>query len=199
MISESSKIKSLVFSHSTFSHWWELLRHYTHHNPICLTKKRVSLTGVREFPVRTWAHFMGFVMRFWISNLSTFLEIKMQVTWSIIEFKFFVWIVFVIIYSSALYRSMWHHNASNKMMHLSPLVMSLWYAGNVANNTGQQQNLNGNCSKCPSKYFWRWFKKCHYFFVAHLVFEISVCFGYQLPSLLQAYEQQKVALFCIMT
>ena len=41
MISESSKIKSLVFSHSTFSHWWELLRHYTHHNHIRLTKKRV--------------------------------------------------------------------------------------------------------------------------------------------------------------
>ena len=37
------------------------------------------------------------------------------------------------------------------------------------------------------------------FFVAHLVFEISVCFGYQLPSLPQAYEQQKVALFCIVT
>jgi len=36
------------------------------------------------------------------------------------------------------------------------------------------------------------------FFAAHLVLEISVCFGYQLPSLLQAYEQQKVALFCIM-
>jgi len=37
------------------------------------------------------------------------------------------------------------------------------------------------------------------FFVAHLVSEISVCFGYQLPSLQQAYEQQKVALFCIVT
>ena len=42
------------------------------------------------------------------------------------------------------------------------------------------------------------FKNVIIFFVAHLVFEISVCFGYQLPSLLQAYEQQKVALFCIM-
>jgi len=38
-----------------------------------------------------------------------------------------------------------------------------------------------------------------FFFVAHLVFEISVCFGYQLPSLPQAYEQQKVAMFCIVT
>jgi len=37
------------------------------------------------------------------------------------------------------------------------------------------------------------------FFVAHLVFEVSLCFGYDLPSLPQAYEQQKVALFCIVT
>jgi len=43
------------------------------------------------------------------------------------------------------------------------------------------------------------FKNAIIFFVAHLVFEISVCFGYQLPSLPQAYEQQKVALFCIVT
>jgi len=43
------------------------------------------------------------------------------------------------------------------------------------------------------------FKSVIIFFVAHLVFEISVCFGYQLPSLPQAYEQQKVALFCIVT
>jgi len=35
------------------------------------------------------------------------------------------------------------------------------------------------------------------FFVAHLLFEISVCFSYQLPSLPQTYKQQKVALFCI--
>jgi len=39
--------------------------------------------------------------------------------------------------------------------------------------------------------------KMSLFFVTHLVFEISVCFGYHLPSLPQAYEQQKVALFCI--
>jgi len=32
------------------------------------------------------------------------------------------------------------------------------------------------------------------FLVAHLVFEICVCFGFQLPSLPQAYEQQNVAL-----
>jgi len=43
------------------------------------------------------------------------------------------------------------------------------------------------------------FKNVIIFFVAHLVFEISVCFDYQLPNLSQAYEQQKVALFCIVT
>jgi len=32
------------------------------------------------------------------------------------------------------------------------------------------------------------------YFVAHLVFETSVCFGFQLLSLLQAYEQKEVAL-----
>ena len=36
-------------------------------------------------------------------------------------------------------------------------------------------------------------------FVAHLLFEMSVCFGFQLPSLPQACEQQKIALFCIVT
>jgi len=35
------------------------------------------------------------------------------------------------------------------------------------------------------------------FFVANLVFEISVCFGYQLPSLPQAYEQQKEHRFAL--
>jgi len=43
------------------------------------------------------------------------------------------------------------------------------------------------------------FKNVIIFFVAHLVVEISVCFGYQLLSPPQAYEQQKVALFCIVT
>jgi len=43
------------------------------------------------------------------------------------------------------------------------------------------------------------FKNIIIIFAAHLVFEISICFGYQLPSLLQAYEQQKVAWFCIVT
>jgi len=43
------------------------------------------------------------------------------------------------------------------------------------------------------------FKNVIICFVAHLVFEISVCFGYQLPSLPQAYEQQKVSLFFIVT
>jgi len=33
--------------------------------------------------------------------------------------------------------------------------------------------------------------------MVHLVFEISVSFDFQLPNLPQAYEQQKVALFCI--
>jgi len=37
------------------------------------------------------------------------------------------------------------------------------------------------------------------FFTEHLVFEISVCFRFQLPSLPQAREQQKVALFWIVT
>jgi len=43
------------------------------------------------------------------------------------------------------------------------------------------------------------FKNVIIVFVAHLVFVISVCFDYQLPSLPQTYEQQKVSLFCIVT
>jgi len=51
----------------------------------------------------------------------------------------------------------------------------------------------------PESIFDADFKNVNIFFVAHLVFQISVCFGYQLPSLLQAYEQQKEALYGIMT
>jgi len=51
----------------------------------------------------------------------------------------------------------------------------------------------------PKSIFDADFKNVIIVFVAHLVFKISVCFGYQLPSLPQAYEQQKVALFCIVT
>jgi len=51
----------------------------------------------------------------------------------------------------------------------------------------------------PKSIFDADFKNVIIFFVAHLIFEISVCFGYQLPSLPQAYEQQKVVLFCIVT
>jgi len=49
----------------------------------------------------------------------------------------------------------------------------------------------------PESIFYTDFKNVIIFLVAHLVFELSVCFGYQLPSLPQCYEQQKVALFCI--
>jgi len=51
----------------------------------------------------------------------------------------------------------------------------------------------------PERIFDADLKNVIIFFVAHLVFEISVCFGYQLPSLPQGYEQLKVALFCIVT
>jgi len=51
----------------------------------------------------------------------------------------------------------------------------------------------------PKSIFDADFKNFIIFFVAHLIFEISACFGYQLPSLPQAYEQQKVVLFCIVT
>jgi len=51
----------------------------------------------------------------------------------------------------------------------------------------------------PKSIFDADFKNVIIFFVAHLFFEISVCFVYQLPSLPQAYEQQKTALFCIVT
>jgi len=51
----------------------------------------------------------------------------------------------------------------------------------------------------PKSIFGADLKNALIFFVAHLVFEISVCFGFQLASLPQGYEQQKVALFYIAT
>jgi len=43
------------------------------------------------------------------------------------------------------------------------------------------------------------FKNVMICFVAHLIFEISVCFGYQLPSLQQAYDSmnnRSIVLHC---
>jgi len=65
------------------------------------------------------------------------------------------------------------------------------------NYTGQQQNLNGDCKKCPESILDADLKNVIIFFVAHLVFEVCVCFGSQLPSLPQACEQQKIVLFAL--
>ena len=43
-------------------------------------------------------------------------------------------------------------------------VEAIWTSKISSDFTGQQQNLNGDCNECPWKNFWRWFKKCHYFF-----------------------------------
>jgi len=49
--------------------------------------------------------------------------------------------------------------------------------------------------RAPKSIFEADLKNVIIFILAYLVFEMSVCFGYHLPSLPQAYEQQKVALF----